>query len=273
MRLVWSSAFLELRRRASFGVMKVRILATRSGWLLFGLGVLGAPPSSAYDPFGPRETAAATRAAGEVLLRTQWVEPPESSLFVPGGGWSIHALEKAKALLETLRSERKGELGRESTLRAGPEEPAVLTFTPGNADPEAPPAKVIITVGNVPQEFTATNVGVEAQLYRESGDGGGAGSRLRAVVKRTRFLGFEALTSDGAGGAARPKFYRPIFETDTRESVFAIGAGECAILRVDWPPQIAQGWLERVPKGPGSKEAWRPAKDRSALLLVMRAAD
>jgi hypothetical protein len=207
-------------------------------------------------------------------LQARWVELEDASGPWMSGGWSFHPSEKAAALLNALRAGRHAEPRSVSTLLARVDEPAVLTFFPRNADPVAPAAKVMITVGGIPQEFTARNVGVEVELYSESGDGTGSSGRLRAVVKRTRFLGFTALMSDGVGSMRRSGFYRPIFETDTRESVLAIGAGECAILRVDWPPPSAREWMDRALEVSVARDAWRsPAKDGLVLLVVTPGGD
>lgn len=240
----------------------------RGGWILFALACLGAGALHAADPFIAGIAVQPPNASDGVRLQARWVELNELSAPWIGGGWSIHSIEKATALLEHLRAERRSDSGNVVTLRAGVDRPAVLAFSPRSADPEAPATRVMITVGGVPQEFTARNVGVEVELYPESGDGTESSGRLRAVVKRTRFLGFRELAPDGAESTRRSGFYRPIFETETSESVLSMGAGKCAILRVDWPPPSAREWVDRALEVSAAKDAWRPAKAGPALLVV-----
>lgn len=224
----------------------------------------------------------AVEARDAIWLQARWVrlEPHPEPRFPTG--WNFYAEAEAKTLLEDLAAAKLAKAEPESVLRIEPGKTATLSFSPGKIDQNEPTASVTVTVGGVPQEFTARNVGVEIELSATEASGDEA--TLRVVTRRTRFLGFKEYdggqTTDvgGADGAStKPQiprgFFQPIFDTDVREHPLTLKPGRRAMLQFSWGPVTEEekrkwGVIESPALAPMPARHAPAASDSSVLLVV-----
>lgn len=213
-----------------------------------------------------------------VKVRTRWVRL--ESLPVPRltDGWHLYSDADAKTLLDGLTMAKLAEVEEGPGLRVTGGEPAALSFVPSKRSQNEPSTSVTITVGGVPQEFSAREVGVDVELALTAWNEDGV--KLLTTVKRTRFLGFKEYggvsVADGTAGAATKVkvptgFWQPIFDTEIREYSVRLEFGRQAMLQCEWPRASAEEtkkW-ELVPQPPAEAVTGGQRREAPALKVLL----